>query len=101
MTQVGRFWFDYERVDAVLDELMEVSIDEFTISNESMQKVRDLLKLDEVTGELELRAIRNAIVDRLHDMIEKDDSNWRKINTQMSGLTAVIDNELWNKLRHV
>ena len=101
MTQNGRFWFDYERVDAVFDQLMEVPIDEFTVSNESMNKIRELLKLDEVSKELELRAIRNAIVDRIHDLIEKDDSNWKKLSTQMSGLTAVIDNELWKKFGHV
>lgn len=101
MTQIGRFWFDYERVDAVLDELIEVPIDTFTVSKESMDKIRSLLKLDELFDEIELRAVRNAVVDRLHDLTEKNEADWRKYHLAMSGITAVIDNELWKRFGHV
>lgn len=102
MTKVGRFWFDYDRVDEVLEELMEVPVDRFTVSKNSEDKIRTLLGLDELEGEMELRAVRNAVVDRIGEMIneaaEVDDTEVMfSCQQQISGITAVIDNELWKR----
>lgn len=102
LTQEGRFWFDYDRVDAVLDELMKVPIDRYTVSKSSMDKIKDLLKLDELNEEIELRAVRNAVVDRLYNKMEECDSkndidSSFDIHLHISGITAVIDNELWKR----
>ena len=71
LTREGRFVFDYDRVDAVLPELMDVSIDRFTVSKNSEDKIRTLLDLENLDTEEELRAVRNAVVRRLSDMQDK------------------------------
>lgn len=101
ITREGRFVFDYDRVDAVLYDLMEVPIDRYTVSKLSMDKIRQLLKLDEIETEEGLRAVRNAVVRRLHSMedeIGEDNvSDLWDLHTKISGITAVIDNELWKR----
>jgi hypothetical protein len=101
ITREGRFVFDYDRVDAVLQDLLDVEVGRHTISRDSMDKVRQLLKLDEIETEEGLRAVRNAIVRRLNsvrDEIGEDniEEQWN-LQTQISGLVAVIDNELWKR----
>ena len=101
LTREGRFVFDYDRVDAVLPELMDVSIDRFTVSKNSEDKIRTLLDLENLDTEEELRAVRNAVVRRLSDMQDRLGENnfdavWH-LQTQISGITAVIDNELWKR----
>ena len=101
ITREGRFVFDYDRVDAVLYDLLDVEVGRHTISRDSMDKVRQLLDLDSVDTEEGLRAIRNAVVRRLgsmRDEIGEDDYEEQfHLSTQISGITAVIDNELWKK----
>lgn len=101
ITREGRFVFDYDRVDAVLMDLVEVEIGRFTVSKESCERIRKLLGLADLNTEEELRAVRNAVVRRMNsfrDEIGEDNIKdlW-ELQTQISGITAVIDNELWNK----
>lgn len=101
ITREGRFVFDYDRVDAVIYDLLEVPIDRFTVSKNSMDKIRTLLDLENIEDEEGLRAVRNAVVRRLgkmQDEIGEDNFNdlWH-LQTQISGITAVIDNELWKR----
>ena len=101
ITREGRFVFDYDRVDAVIYDLLEVPIDRFTVSKNSMDKISQLLDLDSVDTEEGLRAIRNAVVRRLGSMKnEIGEDNIKELfhlSTQISGITAVIDNELWKR----
>ena len=101
ITREGRFVFDYDRVDAVLMDLVEVEIGKFTVSKKSCERIRELLGLADLNTEEELRAVRNAVVRRMNsfrDEIGEDNIKdlW-ELQTQISGITAVIDNELWNK----
>jgi hypothetical protein len=101
ITREGRFVFDYDRVDNVLQDLLDVEVGRHTISKDSMDKVRQLLKLDEIDAEEGLRAVRNAVVRRMssiRDEIGEDNIEdlW-DLQTQISGITAVIDNELWKR----
>lgn len=113
ITKEGRFIFDYDTVDAVLDKLLEVEIDEHTVSKKSMDAIADLLDLENRNSEEELRAIRNAVVSRIA-AIEKEKAGlaedgseipgqkvnyeelW-KYSNKISGITAVIDHYKWIK----
>jgi len=101
ITREGRFVFDYDRVDAVLQELLDVEIGRYTVSQESFEKIRSLLGLADLNTEEELRAVRNAVVRRMNSIQDEiGEDNFKDImalQTQISGITAVIDNELWTK----
>jgi len=101
ITREGRFVFDYDRVDAVLQDLLDVEVGRHTISKEGVDKVRQLLKLDEIETEEGLRATRNAVVRRLNSIRDEiGEDNYEEqynLSTQISGITAVIDNELWKR----
>jgi hypothetical protein len=101
ITREGRFVFDYDRVDAVLQELLDVEIGRYTVSQESFEKIRSLLGLADLNTEEELRAVRNAVVRRMNSVQDEiGEDNFKDImalQTQISGITAVIDNELWHK----
>ena len=81
-------------------KLMEVEIDEFFISEEAMNKVKEILKLDGKDTE-ELTAIRNSVVkmiDNWYITPAIDDNlygEYRKYQTSLSGITATIDHELF------
>lgn len=93
--------FDYDRVDNVLQELLDVEIGRYTVSQESFEKIRSLLGLADLNTEVELRATRNAVVKRMSSIMDEiGEDNFKDIwalQTQISGITAVIDNELWMK----
>lgn len=101
ITREGRFVFDYDRVDAVLQDLLDVEIGRYTVSQESFEKIRSLLGLADLNTEEELRAVRNAVVRRMNSIQDEiGEDNFKDImalQTQISGITAVIDNELWTK----
>lgn len=101
ITREGRFVFDYDRVDAVLQELLDVEIGRYTVSQESFEKIRSLLGLADLNTEEELRAVRNTVVRRMNSIQDEiGEDNFKDImalQTQISGITAVIDNELWTK----
>lgn len=80
-------------------KLMEVKVDRFTISKESMNEVENILKLEGKDAD-ELTAIRNTIVktfdDMAHDAREENDYNtFDKVRIHMSSIVAVIDNKLF------
>ena len=101
ITREGRFVFDYDRVDAVLQDLLDVEIGKHTVSQESFEKIRSLLGLADLNTEEELRAVRNAVVRRISSIKDEiGEDNFKDImalQTQISGIVAVIDNELWTK----
>ena len=80
-------------------KLMEVKVNKFTISKESMNEVKNILKLEGKDVD-ELMAIRNTIVkifdDMAHDAREENDYNtFDKVRIHMSSIVAVIDNKLF------
>lgn len=81
-------------------KLMAVEIDEFFITAEAMAEIKSILNLEGKTAD-ELTAIRNTVVKTLDDefitpaLEENSIEDFRKYNTQMSGITATIDNELF------
>lgn len=101
ITRDREYYFDYDRVDTVLQELLDVEIGKFTVSQESFEKIRELLGLADLDTEVELRAVRNAVVRRMNSIMDEiGEDNFKDmwaLQTQISGITAVIDNELWTK----
>ena len=84
--------FNHEAVVAVLRELNEVKgINRFTVSNEAVEEITNLLKLDECADAEELRAIRNSVV-----MIYSAFSEY-KYWLLISAITAVIDHKMVTK----
>ena len=113
ITKEGRFVFDYDTVDNCLDELLQVEIGKVFVSNEAVEKIAELLHLEDCETEESLRAIRNAVVVRIA-AIEKAKANLdengneipgKKVNydemmkysNKISGITSVIDSYLWKK----
>ena len=82
-------------------ELMKVEIGDMTMEESSIKTVKEILELDGKTAE-ELTAIRNTIVKTLskefiEPLTKKNDRRGAMIYiTKLSGITAVIDNELMN-----
>lgn len=113
ITREGRFVFDYDTVDNCFDDLINVEIGTMFVSKDAMEKISDLLHLEDATTEEELRAIRNAVVVRISALEKKmanldEDGNeipGKKVNydemmkysNKISGITAVIDDVLWRK----
>lgn len=80
-------------------ELLKVEIGDLFIEQEAVDKVKEILELDGKNPE-ELTAIRNTVVKTLaEEFIEpldekKEHREVMKYMTKLSGITAVIDNEL-------
>ena len=102
--------FDYDTVRESFNELVAVEIGEHTVSKESMDRITDILNLENRTVE-ELRAIRNAVVVEFGKK-KREEANigedgyeipGKKVDydkmmywsTKISGITAVIDHYLW------
>ena len=71
-------------------------------SGEEMERVREELGLAEMQTELELRNMRDMTVmfydGKIDRALEHNDSHgYRKLMSAMQSITAVIDNELWNR----
>ena len=113
ITKENGYPFDYDRVNSVFNDLVNVEIGRYTVSQESFEKIRSLLGLADLDTEEELRAVRNAVV-RIFGKKEREDANigedgyeipGKKVDydkmmywsTKISGITSVIDNELWTK----
>lgn len=87
-----------------IPELLEVKIDRFTVSKESQAKIEEILNIKDAKTEEELRGIRNAVVWFLSGVLENMESEIRvntksmlEVSRSISGITAVIDNELRNR----
>lgn len=82
-------------------ELMKVEIGDMIIEEPSIKAVKEILELEGKTAE-ELTAIRNTVVKTLSEefieplMEKKDSRGAMSYMTKLSGITAVIDNELMN-----
>ena len=82
-------------------ELMNVEIGDMFVSNEAMEQIENILELEEKSAE-ELTAIRNTVVRTIAEEFVKpmdEAKNYKeaiRYETKMSGITAVIDNRLWN-----
>ena len=81
-------------------KLLAVEIDDCFISGEAMDEVREILNLTEKTAS-ELTAIRNTVVRTINEefiepaMEEKRMEEFRKYTAKCSGITAVIDSQLF------
>lgn len=80
--------------------LLEVEIGEMFISKDAMEQVKTILDLADKTAE-ELTAIRNSIVKIFYEqfidpILEANESfeEYNKYQAKVSGIVAVIDNEL-------
>lgn len=103
ITREGRFVFDYDTVNGCIKDLLKVEIGKVFVSEESVHRIEELLNLKDKKTEEELRAVRNAVVDVIHDLsvkTEDRDLQW-DYGTKISGITAVIDNWMWKQLGHV
>lgn len=110
--------FDFDRVKYSVDDLMKVEgVNRFTLTNDAAKEISTILKLDDCKSEVELRAIRNAVVKTFANLENKvlhinpatgnyfegerpskeDYEIFDKYNMYSSAITCVIDNELWNK----
>ena len=80
--------------------LMEdVSIDEMIVSTKAIEQIEDILNLKDMDVN-ELRATRNTIVKEFSIHMEKAEENndiesMRDFMKKCSGITAVIDNNIW------
>lgn len=89
----------------VIKELKSVEIGELIIDQESIEQVREILAIAERSVE-SLRAARNTVVRAFGEMAEEARKNGDMVEfclcmTKISGITAVIDNELWSRGEHV
>ena len=108
ITEKKGFKFDYDVVDNCFEELINVEIGKIFVSEESAEKIEKLLHLKDKARDIEgLRAIRNAVVDRISTLEKKmanlDEHGERipgkeinydemmKYSNKISGITAVID----------
>ncbi len=82
-----------------LEQLSNMKIDKHFISAADIEKVTDILDLDNLNTEEDLRAVRNSVVRYFMD--ESDTSSdydlYSQRQTTMSGIVAVIDSKLFEK----
>lgn len=82
--------FNDEFVSGKLEALKALGIGRHTISVEQMEKVREILEIENDTL-MELQAKRNSVVK----LLTEDDHDENAWNT-MSGVTFVLDSRLWD-----
>lgn len=81
-----------------LTKLMGLEVDTFVITSEQIKEVRKVLGIDG-TKPAELQAVRNSVVRYFSSMTSvareiSDFETYDKLFNVMSGVLAVIDNEL-------
>lgn len=81
--------------------MVALDVDRCIITGAQVALVKSVLKLDGKTNE-ELTAIRNSVVEILAEIgnVARDHNNWKLFDAtrnNMSGITAVIDNEIYCK----
>lgn len=91
--------FTYEQEKAMIN----MKVGRAFISEEDIKKVIEILDLDNINSEEELRATRNGVVKCLGNATKVlsmlGDEYFKQemqISTNMSGIVAVIDNKLFN-----
>ena len=81
-------------------KLVDMEIGAHIITKAQCDEVKEILELDEINDVEELRAVRNSVVMYLGDYEEiygEFDSNKSfQIMTNISGITAVIDDKMFN-----
>lgn len=86
---------NYRQVKKLAD--MEIGL--HVITKEDIDKVIEILNLDEINDVEELRAVRNSVVLYLGDYEEIygefDEKKSFQIMTNISGITAVIDDKMF------
>lgn len=106
------YTFDYESVDNNWDVISNLNIGRTFVEGNDVRTIESTFDLENKSVE-ELRALRNAIVDRLHYKsleaghlsrdgeeipgIDVDYDSMMKWHYKMSGITAVIDKWIFNK----
>lgn len=84
-----------------LVSLVQVEVNDFFVTEDAMNKIKDILKLEGCDSE-KLTSIRNGVVRTFSDIIDeildeqKSVEEYSKIRAIMSATIAVIDNELFN-----
>lgn len=98
ITYIKGYAFDYDTVKPVFEEIKNLEIPNFFVPDDVANKIRELFDLDNKKTETELRAVRNAFVDLWSDFSENFTiEEFKKYRNHLSGITTVIDNELWKK----
>lgn len=112
ITREDGFVFDYDTVDKNFDKISKLEIGRTFVSPEDVETIEEMFELEKKTVE-ELRAIRNAVVRRIH-VVEMKAANLTedgeeipgtKVNydamitwsNRMSGITAVIDKWIFKR----
>lgn len=107
ITTVKGHEFDYETVDEAMDGLRKITFDRMFVGSGEISQVRNLLHLQGKKPR-EMRAVRNAVVDRFCDLRRKqgivtengnvtDYDAFDRISTSISAITSVIDCEIFNR----
>ena len=82
-----------------LTKLMGLEVDTFVITSDQIEEVRKVLGIDGIKPR-ELQAVRNSVVRYFSAMTSvardiPDFKTYDRLNNVMSGVLAVIDNELF------
>lgn len=87
--------------EETLNRLAEVPVGRFTVSSESIGKFKEILGIDKGISDEDLQAIRNGVVYAVASRSEKlraeENPLYWTYQTMMSAVTAIIDNEKWNR----
>lgn len=87
--------------EATITRLVKVPVERFSVSPESIKKIRSILGICKEMTDEDLQAIRNGVVasfSAICDILRRDESPVYDIyQKSMSAITAVIDDEKWNR----
>ena len=84
-----------------LNQLKTLPVEEYFVTEPTKEKIEAILKLKEINNE-ELQGTRNSVVKELSQIERdaRDKKDWKTFDdicTRISMITAVIDNEKWNR----
>ena len=86
--------FNDTAVRAVMDDLENVKIGDIVILEDQVNEVKRILKLDSQSKE-QLIATRNSVVKLFDEKMETLEHFSMEIMNTISGVTAVIDQEIY------
>lgn len=84
-----------------LNQLKTLPVEEYFVTEPTKEKIETILNLKEINNE-ELQGTRNSVVKELSKIERdaRDKKDWKTFDdicTKISMVTAVIDNEKWNR----
>lgn len=87
--------------DSMINALMEIPVETFTVSKSSIEAFKDMLNLSEETSNEDLQAIRNGVVfafsTKSSILREEQNPRYWDVQKTMSAITAVIDDMKWKR----